>query len=533
VTSAKLGLTLVAAVLVAAPSAGGLGVGSRAGGLSVTVADFNLGLVEIPQPGGTGRFAVFPTELKGVIGMPAGTARRPIVVILHGRHGTGCPEMDEVEEWPCPAVERRNDFGFRYLVRSLAMRSFVALSINVNGADTNGWGEPDQARADRILGQILRRLATANDGGANGFGVPVAGRVDFSRLGLIGHSQRGGRVVAIARNRAAHPGPVAQGRGRVRAALLVAPVAGGGAVPRRTAFSMIVPECDNDVRSLDGVGYFDAAGAPRRQRPAALVYLRRANHNFFNSRLADEGGHDRPGCVRRPERLSRAIQTAWLARYAPALFRSTLFGLRPSVSAGLDPAARAPLRIFRRRVLSSLGIPRADRLVLRHSRNTGAVTVESCRRGRPCRPGLWQPAYPRQLLVGWARSWQVFEAAADRPRDVRSFDAVRLRVAVDPTSPRNRLGRPQQFSLVLTDARGRTAVVRVPRTAPAVAFPRGRFSPGTEPLSYVITSDVRVPLERFRGVNLRRLVSVALRFDGTKSGSILLTEVQLVRRRAD
>ena len=116
------------------------------------------------------------------------------------------------------------------------------------------------------------------------------------------------------------------------------------------------------------------------------------------------------------------------------------------------------------------------------------------------------------------------------PRDVRAFDAVRLRIALDPTSRDNPRWRPQAFSLVLRDSRGRSAAAPVRKTAPALGFPPGRFGPGTRERSYVISSDVRVPLGRFKGIDLRRLAAVALRFDRTPTGSILLAGLELVRR---
>ena len=534
---------LVAAIAVTTPSAGATASGPSA--QAPTVAPFNLGLVEIPQPG-TGRFAVYPTELKGVIGVPPGANRRPIVVILHGRHGTGCPEIDDLDTWPCPAVERRHDLGFRYLVTALAGRGFVAISINVNAADTNGWGEPRENRTEQILRRVLDRLAVANGGGANGFGVPLAGRIDFARLGLIGHSQRGARSVVIARNRARSPGPVDAGRGPIRAMLLLAPVYVPRKVPRSTAFALVLPQCDNDVVNLEGLGYFDRIGRERRTRAAALLYLRRANHNFFNAALADEGGHSRPGCVPRSRRLSKVAQTAWLARYAPAFFRAAL-GAAPAGGAANLNAAVPPRRyVFGRRVLTSIAVPAADRLVVQHPSGpasvrrtatggrvsvTPGVTVAFCRAGRrPCRPGLWQPVYPRQLSIAWNELGAMLTNSLGAPRDVRAFDAVRLRIALDPTSRDNPRWRPQAFSLVLRDSRGRSAAAPVRKTAPALGFPPGRFGPGTAERSYVISSDVRVPLGRFKGIDLRRLAAVALRFDRTPTGSILLAGLELVRR---
>jgi hypothetical protein len=262
------------------------------------------------------------------------------------------------------------------------------------------------------------------------------------------------------------------------------------------------------------------------------VYLRRANHNFFNSGLADEGGHGRRECKPRSKRLTRAAQNAWLARYAPAFFRAMLAGGLAVRAANLDAGAPVRRWVYGRRALTSVLVPRKDRLVLQTGSPdvTPGVAADHCPRGRPCRPGLWQPTYPPQLVVSWSgRRGGTFTSSFDAPRDVRGFDAVRLRVAVDPTNKINPRWRPQAFSLVLRDAGGRSDAARVRKTAPALGFPPGRFGPATKELSYVIGSDLRVPLGAFRGLSLRRLVSISLRFDPTPRGSILLANLELVR----
>ena len=520
----RLLLAFVAALAAAMPSSAGGAGPSR---LAAAVASFNLGQIEIPQPG-TGRFAVYPTELKGVIGVPSGSGPRPIVVLMHGRHGTGCPEMNDLDTWPCPAQERRHDLGFRYLVSALAQRGFVALSINVNAADTNGWGEPRENRTAQILREFLVRLATANGGGANGFGVPLAGRIDFARLGLVGHSQRGARAVEIARARATSPGPVAAGRGRIRALLLLAPVLRPGSVPSGTAFGLVLPQCDSDVVDLGGLAYFDRAGRERRARPAALVYLaaRTTTSSTRRSRTRAAAAGASAGRARSGSR-EPPRPPGWRAtRRCSSARRSPEAGLR---AANLDPAAPPRRLVFGRRVLTSILVPRTNRLALRTAIGSAGATVETCRKGRSCAPGLWQPTYPKQLLVAWSRRGEMVTSSFAAPRDVREFDAVRLQVAVDPTDHSNPRWRPQAFSLVLRDAGGRSAAARVRRAAPALGFPPGRFGPGTKRLSYVITSDLRVPLGAFRGVNLRRLVSTSLRFDRTRRGSILLANLELVR----
>ncbi len=84
-----------------------------------------------------------PVRLNGIIAAPEEGGPYPVVVILHGNH-PGCP-VDEmsVDRWPCAAdVEQPNYRGFAYLVRELADKGYVALSININAENTFGFGEP-------------------------------------------------------------------------------------------------------------------------------------------------------------------------------------------------------------------------------------------------------------------------------------------------------------------------------------------------------------------------------------------------------
>ncbi len=69
----------------------------------------------------------------------------PVVVIFHGNH-QGCP-TDEmgVDRWPCdPEVEQPNYRGFEHLVRELAARGYVAMSLNIeDGPRSRTFLEPN------------------------------------------------------------------------------------------------------------------------------------------------------------------------------------------------------------------------------------------------------------------------------------------------------------------------------------------------------------------------------------------------------
>ncbi len=142
----------------------------------------------------------------------------------------------------------------------------------------------------------------------------------------------------------------------------------------------------------------------------------------------------------------------------------------------------------------------------------------------PCPPtGFPQAQAADELRVGWSREGAALRLApSTRPVDLRGYDAVALSVAVtphdaDPTLNSGTAARP--FDIVLVDERGRRSEARVSSREPAV-----RPWP-----TLTVLGTVRVPLARFVGVDLARIVSVELAFDRTPRGAILVTDVAAVR----
>ncbi|MCB0059874.1 MAG: hypothetical protein KDE45_22705, partial [Caldilineaceae bacterium] len=183
-----------------------------------------------------------PVRLNGVIAAPAEGGPYPVVLIIHGTH-PGCPEVEHgVDRWPCdPAVERPNYRGFAYLVGELAAQGYVALSININAENTFGFGEPIPGERLRQLVDLhLGALAEASAGGANDFGIDLAGRADLSRLVIAGHSRGGDAAVALARDLAAEAERGEVTFGPVDGLLLITPApnatdpAGGAPAPMAT-----------------------------------------------------------------------------------------------------------------------------------------------------------------------------------------------------------------------------------------------------------------------------------------------------------
>ena len=322
------------------------------------VRDFDLGQVSVSTPG---PFGPIPVRLRGAIGAPVAPGPHPVVAVLHGRNSTGCPVgRFDSDTWPCFGIENRYHLGLRHVVRSLAMRGVVAVAPSLGGAFTAGWGEPnDLDRWPKIVNRVLGQVARENSSGGGRFGIPLLGRVDFSRLGMLGHSLSGQHAVRGARRRLddVSARDVARGKGPVRALFLLAPVAGGAVLPD-VETAVVLASCDGDTGPMGRAYLRQARRQEGRREPVFLARLEGANHNFFNRTLARLGADDaptgRPAC-RRPRRLTARAQQRWLDLAAADFFASALRGARRP--AWLRARGPRPSRVYGRRVLLRLHSP--------------------------------------------------------------------------------------------------------------------------------------------------------------------------------
>ena len=534
--------------------------------------EYNLGEATIIQErfAEDNRFRTMPVRLNGLIAVPPGEGGPyPVVLILHGNHH-GCP-TDEmgVDRWPCdPEAEQPNYRGFEYLVRELAARGHVALSINIKAENTFGFGEPVPGeRLGQLVDLHLQALATAAAGGPNDFGLELAGRADPRRLALVGHSQGGEESLRLARQLGAEGGATAgQAYGPVYGVLLLASTAtavepaGGSPVP----LAIVLPACDGDVTSQEAQHFYEAARlAPGQAQWATSAWLERGNHNYFNQLLPDDPfrGADRPDCE---PILEPGVQQAFLFDYA-ADFMTTIWSqdaeARGEAAArlGLDVQAPAPDELYglpaRVATLAAAGdrqsllVPAtAEELatnLLGGTVTEEGITTHFCPAGHyspatmpgsePCRRHtVTVPGQPALAVVSWAApggAWR-FALPPDQG-DLSGYTTLSLRAAVDPLSPLNPAAGPQAFTLQLTDRAGKRAAVPTRPGEPALAFPAGLakeddFSGGFFSGPVPMTS-IRWRLSDFDGVDLAEIGEIALLFDRTPSGTLFVADVEWVR----
>lgn len=225
----------------------------------------------------------------------AKTGRVPIVVMTHGNHDPVDPSY----------------LGYDYFQKTLARMGIIAVSVDCNAANNGDDGLSNiEDRVDLIIDSIKFFQERDTNPDSKFFE-----RIDFGRLGLMGHSRGGDAMIQL-------PSTATISGVTIRTVLALAPTnfrfwfGLSTTKPKDYAFMTILPAGDGDVRENNGAQFYDQAKpAPFRSQ----VYVHYTNHNFFNRQWVDD---DSVG----PAVVSRSEHERVLKVYGSALFRSQLLG---------------------------------------------------------------------------------------------------------------------------------------------------------------------------------------------------------------
>ena len=461
--------------------------------------------------------------LNGHICIPRGRGPFPLAVFAHGNH---------------TPLENSTP-GYLYLCRLLASHGIIAATIDVNFLNGGNFGEND-GRAIVHL-EHLKQFRTWNSTATH----PLKGKVDLTRILIVGHS-RGGEAVGHASffNRLPSVGGVlldgSAGLGPYRFGIVAAaaiaptdqqfvPVTGPTVVP--DPYFVIHGSQDADVFNFGGYHTYNRAHAVDLANPTvsdgkwkALLWVHKANHNYFNSVWAAEGGSAAVSMPRPSQEQIAKVEFGALAQ-AVLLGRAEYFEVlkdhavaMPFMPAGADMVSQYqdPERIFVQHNQEGLAAPQVSLPV---QGSAAADSVTATRQLTALVPGVTTTI---TLRLTWAASGGRLLLTVDPatlPAD--RYKVLALRVG-QSNEAANAVNRDQNFTLEVSSG-SRTAAI------PAGAIHRPIY-PDPPPFgpSKIIMQSLRVPVEQLVdcGVDPSDLRSIALVVDKRSTGVVYVGDVQ-------
>ncbi len=258
-----------------------------------------------------------PIDIRGRLFLPQTLQAAPLIVFLHGNHSTcgrkigspADPRLDYEDELtftgqcPAGAIEAPSYRGYDEAARHLASHGFAVISINANrGINGNvGRGGRDDylvyVRGLLVLKHLeaLQRWSSFAQVPSVTSPLDLRGRLDWSEVGLMGHS-RGGEGMRFAYDILNASSESATWKARlpdlkIQSIFEVGPVDRGifteqrikRVSPQGADWAVLIPGCDADVSDFEGLSPYLRMLKESDGRSKAVFTVWGANHNFFNS----------------------------------------------------------------------------------------------------------------------------------------------------------------------------------------------------------------------------------------------------------
>jgi len=268
-----------------------------------TIDPVNAGTVALQEPAANGNppsgaSSAVTVQLRGSLYYPADRASgSPIIVLVHGNHGS-C----QTGSAPSCTIFKRNDRGYAYLGENLATRGYTVFSIDQDQLIFYQDGTARGMHQRRlIIAATLDALWDANQAPVpadadHNIGAALVGKLDFSRIGMMGHSRGGDAVTSFLDFNRTRPEPGRRYTG-IRGVISLAPTDYERRAPYGVAYMTFLPYCDGDVSNLMGARFYERSQyiAPDDPYPRLQAGLHGADHNWFNSTWFVDGDDSTTG----------------------------------------------------------------------------------------------------------------------------------------------------------------------------------------------------------------------------------------------
>jgi Chlorophyllase enzyme len=479
---------------------------------SIGQHDYALGTVQVPSTD-TGPTPTDSLPLTATIRYPAlasgtdapvASGSFPLVVVMHGNSGYDTSYL-----------------GYNYLLDHLASHGFIAMSIYAPV------GVMIETRARAILAHLGIMAQNNTNPGL------FHSHIDFSKVGICGHSRGGEAVVRAARiNTAETLG------WQLRAGVSIAPTDyhhyGDAGIP----LLVIYGSNDGDVAGTwpdrTCFNIFDETGRPR-----SFVFVYGATHDRFNTVWAptalnvesDIAPSDVPNLISLTdhENVAKGYITAFMQTYMLGRDEQREYftvNLKPSLVSGIQ-------------IHTSHQEPGTQLLDNFEQHNPNANTLGGAVTGTSLST-LAENAlrtldsHSPHVTSGGNIAWQSTAGIylSDVPimaKDVSGFEVLAFRITQKFGSPQNPSSQAQDLFVRLTDGGGKSRAIRV-STFTDIPYPYVR---GYADLIKSALKTVRIPLVSYvianlgaQDVDLTNIQSVSFEFNANSTGEIEIDDIE-------
>ena len=474
--------------------------------------------------------------INGQIAIPEGCGPFPLAIFAHGNHNP--PE--------------NSTSGYLYLCELLASHGIIAATIDVNFLNGFNWGEND-GRAIAHL-EHIKQFQIWN----TQVGHPLEGKVDLSRVMLIGHS-RGGEAVGHAStfnsmsqvqfDPDAPPIPLdgSQGLGpyqfNLRGVVAIAPTDGqyvpvsGQPSQVHHNYLLLHGSRDGDVFTFEGYKTYDRSHPVDLANPTqpavgfkSLLWIYRANHNYFNSVWMQES--ERTLERHQQEQIAKVYISAFAMivlqdklEYTD-LLRDYHFG----VAVGWLPADIELVSQYQdphRRFIQHFEEPGVNLAISNPVMGTVEPSSINAKKqsffGNPTQI-LYQETQGLRLV--WSNINGVYRIKLEpETLEIETFKFLVFRIGQSKES-NNPIGREQDFTIEIGD--GLKVVSLKASSINKIIYP-DQYLTSRLLIARTVMQTFRIPLEQLQaqGLNVKHLTEIKFAFNIVPSGVLYLDEIQL------
>lgn len=465
-----------------------------------------------------------PYNIRGRIAVPKGEGKFPVVFITHGSH-------ENIDE------SKRFDTGFDYLIKSLAENGYVAVSMDMSKAYIWKYGDNDDTEKSIPMAEKhIEMLKNANEGKNPGYSIDLTNKINFDDLCLAGHSRGGLAVIEIANNE------IRKGN-NVKGVLLIAPTLNEDIKVGEYDISIIVPQYDGDVASLEGYGIYDSLKKEDRNYLASVTLLERANHNYFNRNIVRNDAEFVMDKYSK-EQLTREEQEDFLQNFAVDFFNTSLSKNLKNTMYDLEQPQPNKMYGYDVKVetISGKVTQLVDMKNIENVSSEGSVieaTVDSWffKDDKTLIDtltfGNGELKIKPLLNVKWTSE---NDTVTIKPKtsDFTSSKSIIINLAVDSADELNEKNKSQSFTVQLKDKKQKISNISLPEGINALKYYDGEIGVtplDNEEIKYWTTKiplgEVRIPLKDFQNIDLSNIDEVSFLFNKTLSGGILIESIQL------